>query len=926
MSIPETQRDLLVYLDRITREIGSSKIRRDSTGLDCFTTAAIAESLAISRNLASQYLNELVRAGAVVKAGARPVHYFHRRALERYFQARIDRPSYPTIETLFAARGNADDLDFARAIGHEQSLAPCISQLSAALAYPPSGLPILLCGASGTGKTMLAQLALEYGKNAQILRPGARLVTVDCARHHTDTRELIENLHDSDGFTAQAQGGIVCLKDVDLLPSSAQEALANWAADAMSHFINASAITSDDASPLARFIFTTTHEITSPDVSQFARRIPMRATVPALCDRTQEEREELTLHFLKEEGRRMGVDILVSRGAFRCLAGASFEENVRGLRDCITNCCAEAYLGNSGDRLEIRTYQLPTDVLSGMPLNHNEDDSQLVDTTRSIQGQSDDRVSRALETVLEPYARYQANELDDKSLYEQTLRRARDFEDYLAFEQAFNRSKEQAYEHIANDVVASVNGLYSLELSRKSAHLIAQILCLQLYAPTSLSRWKNAHDREIIGLSGVVIRSNRFAATVTGQLVEELGRVLGIECDGFTTLILMSHVALSLNPSRRRQSLGIILSHGYSTATSIADAANRILHARVFEAIDMTYDQQVIDVIGPLQSILDRFSYLEETAILVDMGSLQDVYKSLGKTPGLSLGIINNASTGLAVEVGAGLLARRGVTEILKGAADTCRCSYKVIERAQLKDAIVFCAEGGLGAAEKIKELVSQSLDGETPVCLMACDYRQLSELGTKNAVFDKYAVRALIGADDPHIAGVPFISLEELVAGEGTAQIDRAFAHSLDEKQLARLHENLVKNMTLRNVVESITILNPNKLFAEIERAVERLQELTGDVIGPRITIGLYVHLCCLVERLVTRSPIETYADESTFASRHADFIDAFRSSFADISAHYHVEVPITEIAYAYDYVSSSHAPRTRADSHSILEEDDWN
>ncbi|MFR7797509.1 MAG: hypothetical protein ACLU37_04785 [Collinsella sp.] len=73
MNIPETQKDLLAYLDRITRELGSTRGRRIQNRLDHFTTASITDSLAISRSLASQYLNELVRAGLVVKAGARPV-------------------------------------------------------------------------------------------------------------------------------------------------------------------------------------------------------------------------------------------------------------------------------------------------------------------------------------------------------------------------------------------------------------------------------------------------------------------------------------------------------------------------------------------------------------------------------------------------------------------------------------------------------------------------------------------------------------------------------------------------------------------------------------------------------------------------------------------------------------------------------------
>lgn len=52
MNIPETQKDLLAYLDRITRELGSTRGGRIQNRLDHFTTASITDSLAISRSLA----------------------------------------------------------------------------------------------------------------------------------------------------------------------------------------------------------------------------------------------------------------------------------------------------------------------------------------------------------------------------------------------------------------------------------------------------------------------------------------------------------------------------------------------------------------------------------------------------------------------------------------------------------------------------------------------------------------------------------------------------------------------------------------------------------------------------------------------------------------------------------------------------------
>ena len=39
-------------------------------------------------------------------------------------------------------------------------------------------------------------------------------------------------------------------------------------------------------------------------------------------------------------------------------------------------------------------------------------------------------------------------------------------------------------------------------------------------------------------------------------------------------------------------------------------------------------------------------------------------------------------------------------------------------------------------------------------------------------------------------------------------------------------------------------------------------------------------------------------------------DFIESFRQSFSSISTRYRVEVPVSEIAYVFDYISVSASP----------------
>ena len=88
---------------------------------------------------------------------------------------------------------------------------------------------------------------------------------------------------------------------------------------------------------------------------------------------------------------------------------------------------------------------------------------------------------------------------------------------------------------------------------------------------------------------------------------------------------------------------------------------------------------------------------------------------------------------------------------------------------------------------------------------------------------------------------------------------------------------------------------------------------------------IGLYVHLCCLVERLVTKTTIDNYQNLEEFEQKHAEFIRQVRDSFQDISRHYRVALPVSEIAYIYDYMhlNSKNKLSGQAESPAVREDE---
>ena len=238
---------------------------------------------------------------------------------------------------------------------------------------------------------------------------------------------------------------------------------------------------------------------------------------------------------------------------------------------------------------------------------------------------------------------------------------------------------------------------------------------------------------------------------------------------------------------------------------------------------------------------------------------------------------------------------------------------------------MIFSGENGIDTTEKLKELILKTSATSIPVKFVAYDYYRLMKNGSHDEIFQQYHVKCIIGLFNPEIEGIPFISLEDIISMNSAEKLTNIFSEYLDEEQMEIFNQNLVKNFSLQNVVESITILNPDKLLDEVEQAVGRLQKITGRKIAGRIMIGLYVHLCCLVERLVTKTTIDNYQDLEEFEQKHADFIRQVRDSFQDISRHYRVALPVSEIAYIYDYMhlNSKNKLSGQAESPAVREDE---
>ena len=219
--------ELVTYLENQTAFIDLHHLS------EVFTAQKLAEIFEVKRNTISHYLNQLNEAGILVKINSRPVYYFHKEAFEKEFFFLRDN-FYQSSEEILKEQPlfeQQKDL-FSLLIGHDKSLTRAVEQIKTALYYPDNGLPTLITGESGTGKSFLVLLIHKYCLENELIKEDAPLITLNCAQYANNPELLTSNLFghvkgaytgaDSDkvGAFEAADGGILFLDEVHRLKSS----------------------------------------------------------------------------------------------------------------------------------------------------------------------------------------------------------------------------------------------------------------------------------------------------------------------------------------------------------------------------------------------------------------------------------------------------------------------------------------------------------------------------------------------------------------------------------------------------------------------------------------------------------------------------------------------------------------------------------
>ncbi|EQJ33182.1 PRD domain protein [Clostridioides difficile P21] len=348
-----------------------------------------------------------------------------------------------------------------------------------------------------------------------------------------------------------------------------------------------------------------------------------------------------------------------------------------------------------------------------------------------------------------------------------------------------------------------------------------------------------------------------------------------------------------------------IIAHGYATASSMANVCNRMLGKNIFTAIDMPIDATIADVSKQMSRYLEGDRIKNGLIVLFDMGSLNLIYEDLKNKINSPMLFIDQISTISALEVGNLLMQGKNIEEIAEIMDEETKPNIQLYYPQKNKEyAIISSCFTGIGIAIKIQHLLSESLIGIVDVKIIPYDYDSLVSMGDKEPVFEMYDVMAIVGTANPNVNGVDFILLEDIISGKGEDDVFRIFSRVVENEKIKNINDSIVKNFSLIRVIDSLTILDSKKIIERIEEGINAIENIQKKKLSNDKKISLYVHLSCMIERLVRQTEIEEYTDMDLLIKNHHSEVKLIKNAFSVLEKSYSVQIPISEIGYIYNII----------------------
>ncbi|MCX8724654.1 MULTISPECIES: sigma 54-interacting transcriptional regulator [Lactobacillus] len=906
---------ILKYLDVQTKTIDLDHLGNQ------FTAGGIANKLKAKRNTVSLYLNQLVNEHKLIKIRTRPVHFIHRARFEKD-NFKLKTSVYQSVAQIEKENDQKDLLKSFTQIN--PSLKESIERVRAAILYPNGGLPLLITGESGTGKSYLIGLIAKFCRMHKLIKKDAPFITVNCAQYADNPELLTSNLfgykkgaftgadEDHPGAFLEADGGILFLDEVHRLGPKGQEKLFTYLDSGLIYPVGE---TKKGKRVSVRLCFATTEDLETGFLTTFMRRIPVKITLPSLSQRSKEERLNLVYTLLNNEQKKIAKPLLVSDQVLDMLANYQPAGNIGDLKNAVKLTIAQANAEQKDkDNISLTAYNLPANVLIKSKRESYLTPAKAVKITNETA--IDDLIARnfpekkiflhSLEQLLTIYEQNGSNLNKCESKLKQVVYQ---LFDTMLFEKD-NSKQIPLLSYVINSVKRLFDQLknaYQLKISGNAIYAISYYLferqkiqwgTADVKNKPALQKLKKDVQRRY---SDVYLYVTKLISLIKGNLDIELN-----EADYIFLTIYLNKLEIITKTGLGK---AIVISHGYATAGSIVNVVNRLLGVHTLDAFDMPINVSTQQIANQIIDYSENNDITHGLIILVDMGSLKEIETLFPRQINAPILLMNNVSTLLALTVGESILKKRSFREISKLAKETSKLDIKLTYPEKHKQkAILTTCYSGIGTATHVARLLERCLPDNKKIKIIPYDYQALKDYHKVQVVKKMYDIIGIIGTENPEIDGLDFIYLEKILSDKGTAKLRNWLGLVFTGKEIDTISNNLVKNFSLEQTINMVTILDVPKVIENITICIQELERRFSLSLSNQKKFTLYVHVSYLIERLIRKEGNNINLEfEKEFIKRHMNDLDKIKAAFSVISDNYNVKIPTSELIYVDQIIFNS-------------------
>lgn len=880
--------------DRILHSLDEIAKRKKEKGV---STQEIAETIHMDRTLVSRYLNQMVNDGILIKSGERPVLYSHGSSQKTILKTQTEKNGV-----------------FNEFIGVNGSLEKQIKQCIASIRYPKTGLPLILTGNSGVGKSYLASLIYQYAVEENIVSKNAKFIIFNCADYANNAELLASKLfgykkgaftdatEDYEGVISQANGGYLFLDEVHRLSPEGQEKLFILLdkgvfqpfGDKNYYSVN------------VRLICATTENLQKTMIQTFLRRIPIQIHLPDLKERLVSERLEFIKRFYINESIKLKKSIKVSNKVMNYLMSCNLEGNIGELRNIIKVSCANAFDTNYGDDMIIDT----KDILMEYNRNTNikkyfkEDylELSLEEKKRPISPHS----SILIEIINIFRDMYYFLEKDILKLNtdEEIIKKISDYykriNDITYYENVIYSNvfyDQLLYIHI-KEGLQMLHDCYGVHIMVKSSKDLANMFYIL--------RADIFKSEEVVNIMQSIfekLKTIRFKYIILAdRFFDYLDTSISYKASIAERLFFMLQIIIQFFRKEENYINVIILAHGDSTASSIASVVNRLFSDYIIEAFDMSIDMKPLDIVEDIKKYAEQLKKGHSAIFLVDMGSLFEIYPLIKDYFKGDVVVINNITTQLAILVGSLIYQKKHIWEIIDQIISNSELHYKYYERSAKRKVIV-TTDPGIDTAKQMKNLIKNCLlENEDMIDVITCDYFSLKDYGRNYNIFEKYDVLLVVTTLGLHITGVRTIIFSEMLTENNKKILMEILGEIYDYKSIEKIFDNLMKSLTLENILSKITILNPSRVVDKVSIIISEMEKSFEFDMPANQKLSMYIHMAVMLERCFFH---KSKNSDSYIIVNDKKHLHTLREIFNDNMSDFEIEIPDWELDMIFKMIN---------------------